>query len=94
MAAWCRAARRTNSIEAPCDLYVAGKIGSPHMNMIKGKLATDDAALESAIGPLPFACKSCKTAEAGEAAVIGIRPSDIRFAGKGEQGLKAEHCHA
>ena len=29
------------------------------------------------------------TAEAGEAAVVGIRPSDIRFAGKGEQGLNA-----
>ena len=38
--------------ETPRDLYVAGKIGSPHMNMIKGKLAKDGAALESAIGPL------------------------------------------
>ena len=26
--------------ETPCDLYVASKIGSPHMNMIKGRLAT------------------------------------------------------
>jgi multiple sugar transport system ATP-binding protein len=72
--------------EGPRDLYVAGKIGSPHMNMIKGKLANDSAALESAIGPLPFT-KKLKTAEAGEAAVIGIRPSDVRFAGKGEQGV-------
>jgi multiple sugar transport system ATP-binding protein len=73
--------------EAPCDLYVASKIGSPHMNMIKGRLAADNAALESAIGPLPFA-KKLQAAEAGEAAVVGIRPSDVRFAGKGEQGLK------
>jgi len=74
--------------EAPRDLYVAGKIGSPHMNMIKGKLANDSAALESAIGPLRFA-RQLKTAEAGEAAVVGIRPSDIRFAGRGEQGFNA-----
>ena len=74
--------------EAPRDLYVAGKIGSPHMNMIKGKLANDSAALESAIGPLRFA-RQLKTAEAGEAAVVGIRPSDIRFAVGGEQGFHA-----
>jgi multiple sugar transport system ATP-binding protein len=74
--------------EAPCDLYVASKIGSPHMNMIKGRLATGNAALESAIGPLPLA-KKLQAAEEGEAAVVGIRPSDVRFAGKGEQGLKA-----
>ena len=71
--------------EAPRDLYVAGKIGSPHMNMIKGTLASDGAALESAIGPLPFARK-LNAAEAGEAAVVGIRPSDIRFAGRRRAG--------
>src|SRR5688572_16296037 len=48
--------------EAPRDLYVAGKIGSPHMNMIKGKLANDSTALDSAIGPLRFA-RQLKTAE-------------------------------
>jgi ABC-type sugar transport system ATPase subunit len=74
--------------EAPRDLYVAGKIGSPHMNLINGKLASDSSALQSAIGPLLFA-KRLKTAEAGETAVVGIRPSDIRFAGKGEQGVNA-----
>jgi multiple sugar transport system ATP-binding protein len=74
--------------EAPRDLYVASKIGSPHMNLINGKLGTDHFALESAIGPLPF-MKKLKAAEAGEAVVVGIRPSDIRFAGTGEQGFKA-----
>jgi ABC-type sugar transport system ATPase subunit len=74
--------------ETPRDLYVASKIGSPHMNMIEGKLASDSAGLESTIGPLPFR-KKLKAAEAGEAAVVGIRPSDIRFAGRGEQGFNA-----
>jgi ABC-type sugar transport system ATPase subunit len=74
--------------ETPRDLYVAGKIGSPQMNMIKGRLAGDGSALESAIGSLPLA-KKLRSAEAGEAAVIGIRPSDIRFAAEGEAGVKA-----
>ena len=74
--------------ETPRDLYVAGKIGSPHMNMIKGTLARDGSAIESALGALHFARK-LHGAEAGEAAVVGIRPNDIRFAGRGEQGLIA-----
>jgi ABC-type sugar transport system ATPase subunit len=74
--------------EAPRDLYVAGKIGSPHMNMIQGRLGRDGAAFESAIGALPLARKP-SGGEAGEAAVIGIRPNDIRFASGGEAGVAA-----
>jgi len=74
--------------ETPRDLYVAGKIGSPPMNMIKGTLARDGTVIESAIGPLPFA-RRLNTAEPGEAAVAGIRPSDIRLATGAESGVTA-----
>ncbi len=74
--------------ETPCDLYVAGKIGSPHMNMIQGKLAQDGSAFESAVGSLPLARK-LSAVEGGEAAVVGIRPSDIRFAAGDEKGFAA-----
>jgi multiple sugar transport system ATP-binding protein len=74
--------------ETPRDLYVAGKIGSPQMNMIKGKLTRDGSALDTAMGSLPFA-KKLESAEDGEPAVVGIRPSDIRFATGGEAGFKA-----
>lgn len=74
--------------EAPRDLYVAGKIGSPAMNMIKGTLARDGTVIESAIGPLPC-MRKLSTAEAGEAAVVGIRPNDIRLATGGEGGVTA-----
>ena len=37
---------------------------------------------------MPLA-KKPRSAEAGEAAVVGIRPSDIRFAADGEPGVKA-----
>jgi ABC-type sugar transport system ATPase subunit len=72
--------------EAPRDLYVAGKIGSPHMNMIKGTLARDGSALDTAIGSMPFARRLGAT-QGGEAAVVGIRPSDIRLAAGGESGI-------
>ena len=52
------------------------------------KLASDGAALESAIGALPFA-RRLQSASGGEAAIVGIRPNDIRFAGGGERGLNA-----
>jgi ABC-type sugar transport system ATPase subunit len=74
--------------ETPRDLYVAGKIGSPHMNLIRGTLAGDGATLDSPLGALRFSRKLGAT-EAGEAAVLGIRPSDIRFAAKGEAGFAA-----
>jgi multiple sugar transport system ATP-binding protein len=74
--------------EAPRDLYVAGKIGSPPMNMVKGMLARDGTIVDSVIGPLPVV-RRLNTAEAGEAAVVGIRPSDIRLAAGGESGVTA-----
>jgi ABC-type sugar transport system ATPase subunit len=74
--------------ETPRDLYVAGKIGSPHMNMIKGTLAGDGTSVDSPLGALHLGRKLGAT-EPGEAAVVGIRPSDIRFAAKGEAGVAA-----
>jgi ABC-type sugar transport system ATPase subunit len=74
--------------EAPRDLYVAGKIGSPAMNLIKGRLGRDGTIIDSAIGPLPCPRK-LGAAEAGEEAVVGIRPSDLRLATRGEGGVAA-----
>lgn len=74
--------------ETPRDTYVAGKIGSPHMNMIKGKAIKDKSAAETAVGVLPFSRKM-QALEAGEATLLGIRPNDVRFALKGEKGLPA-----
>ena len=40
--------------ETPCDLYVAGKIGSPPMNMIKGTLARQRLSSNPQLVPCPF----------------------------------------
>jgi multiple sugar transport system ATP-binding protein len=71
-------------------MYVAGKIGSPHMNMIKAKAkaSSDKSVFETSLGKIASRTK-IKSAETGEAAMLGIRPSDIRFAAKGETGIKS-----
>jgi ABC-type sugar transport system ATPase subunit len=58
------------------------------MNLIKGTMSRDGSIIDSAIGPLPCTRK-LSTAEAGEAAVVGIRPSDLRLATGGESGVAA-----
>ncbi len=70
----------------PVDTYVAGKIGSPHMNMIKAKASSDRTSLETSLGV--FSAKSkMKSAENGEATLLGIRPNDVRIAANGEASI-------
>jgi ABC-type sugar transport system ATPase subunit len=58
------------------------------MNMIRGKTTRDSKAVESGIGLLPLARKMAGVV-AGEETLLGVRPSDIRFAAKGEKGVAA-----
>jgi multiple sugar transport system ATP-binding protein len=75
--------------ERPVNTYVAGKIGSPHMNMLKATVGKDAKSFETALGNLaPKLVR--KTASAGEAALIGIRPNDIRLAAKGEKSIASK----
>ena len=73
--------------ENPLNTYVAGKIGSPHMNMIKATAGKSD--FSSSLGKVAPK-KKLKSVQLGEAALLGIRPSDIRFAEKGETALKSK----
>ena len=72
--------------ESPIRTYVARKIGSPHMNMLTAKVSTDGRSFETGLGKLA-PNRLLKTAIAGEAAFVGIRPSDIRLATKGEKAI-------
>ena len=75
--------------ENPADTYVAGKIGSPHMNIVKAAVSKGAAAFDTPLGRLAPAARR-KTANAGEAVLIGIRPSDIRLAAKGETSVQSK----
>jgi multiple sugar transport system ATP-binding protein len=72
--------------DRPGDVYVAGKIGSPHMNMIKATVNADAASFDTPLGRMVPA-KRRRSASPGEAALIGIRPSDLRLAAKGEAAV-------
>ena len=73
----------------PSNIYVAGKIGSPHMNMLQAVVARDAKSFDTALGKMsPKTAR--KSANAGEAAIIGIRPSDIRLATKGEKAIASK----
>ena len=75
--------------ENPINIYVAGKIGSPHMNMLNATVAKDTKSFDTALGKMAPKLHR-KTAAAGEAALVGIRPNDIRFAEKGEKSIASK----
>ena len=66
--------------DAPRDLYVASKIGSPHMNLLDG--VADDVPRTVATSLGAFEIADARTVTPGERLVVGIRPSDIRLADK------------
>lgn len=74
--------------ESPADTYVAGKIGSPHMNLMPATIARDGKSLDTPLGKI--AARQTVKAAAGEKALIGIRPSDIALAGKAKQGIRSK----
>ena len=75
--------------QSPSNTYVAGKIGSPHMNMLPATVAGDAKSFETSLGRIAPQRRRM-TATAGEAAIIGIRPNDIRLAGSGEKAIRSE----
>jgi multiple sugar transport system ATP-binding protein len=76
--------------ENPVNTYVAGKIGSPHMNMIAATISKDGKSLDTPLGVVaaPRGLKS----SSGEKALMGIRPSDISMTAKGK-GTIASKIH-
>jgi multiple sugar transport system ATP-binding protein len=66
----------------PVNVFVAGFIGSPAMNLIAGTPRATDGALtldlRAAQIPVTDAFASALRAHAGEDVVVGIRPEDLR----------------
>jgi multiple sugar transport system ATP-binding protein len=67
--------------DRPANVFVAGFIGSPAMNLIEGRVAA--GAVEALGARLPLPAK----AEEGRAVIYGIRPEHLRLA---DQGIEAE----
>ena len=80
--------------ERPANLFVAGFIGSPAMNLVEAELAGEENALRTRFGPhelaLPAAVVAARPAlrgYAGRRIALGIRPEDIDV-GSGEGGSR------
>ena len=65
--------------EEPADLYVASKIGSPHMNLIDVAANRSATALDTPFGAIGLPAADIKLT-AGERLIMGIRPADLRIA--------------
>ncbi|MGE5275275.1 MAG: ABC transporter ATP-binding protein [Verrucomicrobiota bacterium] len=71
----------------PANLFVAGFIGSPAMNMAEAQIAAEDGGLVARFGPhrLPIgdevlAARPALRAYSGRSVAIGIRPEDLEDA--------------
>src|SRR5436190_9840526 len=65
--------------ENPADLYVASKIGSPHMNLIEAKVGSSTTTVETGFASLPLPKLNSPVSD-GEPIIVGIRPSDLQLA--------------
>ena len=71
--------------EHPCNLFVAGFIGSPKMNFISGELsaiAADHAEVRLAGGLSMRALVDASRARVGDKVTLGIRPEHVRSGGE------------
>lgn len=73
----------------PANLFVAGFIGSPKMNLVAGRLSRDggSARIQTLGTVLPAAADVVSAAPAGgeRAVVVGIRPEDVRWVASPDQ---------
>jgi multiple sugar transport system ATP-binding protein len=77
----------------PCNLFVAGFIGSPKMNFLAAEVVAATATevqLKLADGTLVLAQVEGAGLKAGEQVTYGIRPEHLRMATPGQGGIKAE----
>ena len=77
----------------PKNLYVAGFIGSPSMNFLKGNIEGAGAKAAFKLGTLSIPLKSYQADEplSAKAATLGVRPEHIRVNSGAEEGATAEY---
>ncbi len=71
--------------DAPSNVYVASKIGSPHMNLYDARVSADGTSVASVLGTLAVRHAGLVP---GSAVTLGIRPADIEAA-EGPDALTA-----
>ena len=72
--------------DKPANLFVAGFIGSPSMNLLQAKTAGDGVAV---VDGYELSIDRAAAAKATGEVTVGIRPESWRIAGEGEDGYPA-----
>jgi multiple sugar transport system ATP-binding protein len=85
---------RVEQIGAPLDLYdrpdnlfVAGFIGSPAMNLLKGRIRVNGAAAFEGPAGVKFAVSGAPSGSDGRPAVYGVRPEHFSLADDGVDAI-------
>jgi multiple sugar transport system ATP-binding protein len=73
-----------NLYDRPDNVFVAGFIGSPAMNLIDVDLDQDGAHLGARVLPLPRQTMQALAADGSKTATLGFRPESVRMVGEGE----------
>jgi multiple sugar transport system ATP-binding protein len=77
--------------DRPANLFVAGFIGSPSMNMLDGRIESIGGVASFVSGDFSLSLGAAASAKPGEAVVLGFRPEHLALAGPGTPGnLEAE----
>jgi multiple sugar transport system ATP-binding protein len=72
--------------DRPANLFVAGFLGSPAMNVLKGRAGVDGLLLDGG-ALVPWAGTPALPASAqGRMLIVGVRPEDLHLAQAGEPG--------
>jgi multiple sugar transport system ATP-binding protein len=69
--------------DRPDNLFVAGFIGSPAMNMLKGRIRVNGAAAFEGPAGVKFAVSGAPSGSDGRPAVYGVRPEHFSLANDG-----------
>jgi multiple sugar transport system ATP-binding protein len=73
-----------NLYDKPDNIFVAGFIGSPAMNLVEVDLDRDGAVLGNRSFPLPRQTMAALAADNCTTATLGFRPESVRLVGEGE----------
>jgi multiple sugar transport system ATP-binding protein len=73
-----------NLYDKPDNIFVAGFIGSPAMNLVEVDLDQDGAVLGNHSLPLPRQTMAALAADNSRTATLGFRPESVQLVGEGE----------
>src|SRR6476469_5748766 len=73
-----------NLYDKPDNVFVAGFIGSPAMNLVDVGLDGEGAVLGGRSFPLPRTTMAALAADGSQRATLGFRPESVRLVGEGE----------